>query len=78
MILTVAVEMHGPSEERVRPEQVDLLFEEQRVGAQINEFLARDDALDDLLDLTMKQRLAAGQHDDGRAAFVDRLEAFGD
>ena len=78
VVLAVAIEMHGPGEERVGLEQVDLLFKQQRVGAQVDELLARDDALDDLLDLAVQQRLAAGDHDDRRAAFVDRFEAFRD
>ena len=78
VVLAVAVEVHGPGEERVRLEQVDLLFEQQRVGAEIDEFLAGDQALDDLLDLAVQQRLAAGDDDDRRAAFVDRFEALGD
>ena len=70
--------MDRPGEERVRLEQIDLFFEQQRVGTEIDEFLAGDDALDDLLDLAVEQRLAAGDDDDRRAAFIDRLEAFRD
>src|SRR5665213_3453530 len=76
--LIVAVEMHRPDEIRAGLEPVDLLFHQQRVGAEVDELLARDDALDDLLDLAMEEGLAAGDRHDGRAAFVDRLEAFRD
>ena len=55
---------------------MQLLFQKQRVGAQRDEFLARDDALDDLADLLVDQRLAAGNGDHRRAALVDRVEAF--
>src|SRR5581483_5591338 len=55
VILAVAVEMHRPGEIAVGPEQIDLLFQQQRVGAQIDEFLARDDAGDDVLDLAVQQ-----------------------
>ena len=76
MILAVAVEMDRPGEERVRLEQIDLLFEQQRVGAQVDEFLPGDQPGDDLIDLAMQQRFAAGDDDDGRAAFVGRVEAL--
>src|SRR5690348_7447624 len=76
--LLVAVEMDRPDEERIRLEAVDLLLEQQRVGAQIDELLACDDAFGDLLDLAVEQGLAAGDRDHRRAAFVDRLEALFD
>ena len=41
-------------------------------------FLPRDGALDDLRQLLVQQRLAAGDDDDGRAAFVDRLQTIGE
>ena len=50
------------------------LASRMRVGAQIDEFLARDDAGDDLRHFLVNQRLAAGNGDDGRAAFVDRAQ----
>src|SRR5262249_56101827 len=40
-------------------EQVQLLFEQQGVGAQRYELLARDDTFDDLADLLVDQRLPA-------------------
>ena len=48
----------------------------KRVGAQRDEFLARNDAFDDLADLLVDQRLAAGDRHHRRAAFVDRVETF--
>src|SRR5947209_6872683 len=76
MVLAVAVEMDRPGEERVRLEQVDLFLKQQRVGAEIDEFFAGDDALDDLLDLTVQQRLATRDDDNRCAAFIDRLVAL--
>ena len=55
---------------------MNLFFEQQRVGAQINIFFARDQAFHDLADLRMHERLAAGNRDHGRAAFVDCAETF--
>src|SRR5439155_19396159 len=72
------VEMDRESEVGARREEVDLLFEQQRVGAEIDEALALDDAFDDLADLLVQQRLTAGNRYDRGAAFVDRPEAFGD
>src|SRR5213075_2972254 len=77
VVFLVAIEMDRPGEKRVGLELVDLFFEQQRVGAEIDEFLAGDDALDDLFDLAMEQRLAAGDDDDRRTALIDRLEALG-
>ena len=68
--------MHREEQIGRRLEQVELLLEQQRVGAQRDEFLARHDALDDLADLLVDQRLAAGDRDHRRAALVDRVEAL--
>src|SRR5665811_1294696 len=54
---------------------MQLLLEQQRVGAERDELLTRDDAFDDLTDLAMDERLAAGYSHHRRAAFVDRVEA---
>ena len=76
VMLLDAVEMHREEQIGRRLEQVQLLFQQQRVGAQRDEFLARDDAFDDLADLLVDQRLAARNGDHRRAALVDRVEAF--
>src|SRR5262249_42053368 len=55
VVLAVAVEMDRPDEIGVVLEKVDLLFHQQRVGAEIDEPLARDDALDDLVDLLVEE-----------------------
>ena len=78
MLLLSAVQMHGPGEIGTRLEQVHLLLEQQRVRADDHEFLARDDAFDDLIEFLVQQRLAAGQHDHRRAALVHRLQTLGD
>ena len=72
----VAVEMDRPGEIRMRLVLVDLLGQQQRVGAQDHELVARDEALDDLRHLAMEQRLAAGDRHGRRAAFVDRFHAL--
>ncbi len=59
-----------------RLEQVQLLLQQQPVGAQVDELPAGDDAGDDPIDLLVQQRLAAGDRDNRRAAFVDRFEAL--
>src|SRR5690606_33818118 len=72
--LAVAVEMDRPREIRRRLVLVDLFLEQQRVRAEIDEFLPRDDASNDLGHLLVDQRLAARDRDDGRAALVDRAK----
>ncbi len=74
MHLPIAVEMNRPGKIGAGLVLIDLLFQKQRVGADDRELLARDDALDDLRQLLVQKRLAAGHDDDGRAAFVDRGE----
>ena len=76
VMLLDAVEMHREEQIGRRLEQMQLLLQKQRIGAQRDELLARDDAFDDLADLFVDQRLAAGDRDHRRAAFVDRVEAF--
>ncbi len=53
---------------------VDVLGEQNRVRAQVDEFLARHDAGDDLRHLLVDQGFAAGNGHDGRAALVHRLQ----
>ncbi len=76
MILAAAIEMDRPGEQRVRLELVELLFQQQRVGAEIDVFAARHQGFDNLDDFFMQQRLAAGDRDDRRAALFGRLNAF--
>ena len=76
VMLALAVHVDGERQILARLEEIDLLFQQQRVGAQVDVLLARDQALDDLVDLRMHQRLAAGNGDHRRAALVHRAEAF--
>ena len=55
---------------------MELFFQQQRVRAEIDVLLARHQTFDDLVDLRMHQRLAAGDRNHRRAAFLDRLEAL--
>ena len=71
-----AVQMDRESQIRRGRELAEVLFQKQGVGAQVDEFLARHDALDDFLDLLMDQGLAAGDRDDGCTTIIDRLQAF--
>ena len=52
------------------------LGKQQRVGAEINVFLAGHQPVHDLDDLRVHQRLAARNADDRRAAFLNRAETF--
>src|SRR5207244_8484763 len=54
VVFLVAIEVDGPGEERVRRELVELLLDQKRVGAEIDELLAGDDRADDLIDLAMQ------------------------
>jgi hypothetical protein len=76
VVFLEAVEMHREKQVGRRREQVQLLLQEQRVGAQRDELLARHDAGDDLADLLVDQRLAARNGHHRGAAFVDRIEAL--
>src|SRR5438067_1558155 len=78
MVFLIAVEMNRPREERVWGELIDLLLKQQRVRAKIDKFLAGEDALDDIVDLAVQERLAPSNDDHGGAALVDRFEALGD
>ena len=72
--LAVAVEMDRERQIPGRREQIELLLQEQRVGAEIDVFAARDDGGDHVADLAVDERFAAGDRDDRRAAFLDRGE----
>src|ERR1019366_4592844 len=73
-----AVQVDRKSQVRRRLVFIDVLGYQQRVGAQIDEFLARDDALDDLRQALVDQRLAARDRHPRGAAIVDRLQRIGD
>jgi hypothetical protein len=71
-----AVEMHGKKQIRRRLEQIELLFQQQRVRTQRYEFPACHDAFDDLADLFVNERLAARDGHHRRAALVNGVQAF--
>src|ERR1700729_1688480 len=72
MHLLVAVEMDRPGEIGARLVLIDLLFEQQRIGADDRKFFARNDALDDLRQVSVQQRLPPRHNDYGRATLIDR------
>ncbi len=76
MHFLVAVEMDIPGEVLVRLVEVDLLLEQQRVRAEIDELAALQQTLDDLRHFLMQQRLAAGDGHNRRTAFIGRLHAL--
>src|SRR5580704_2830929 len=55
---------------------MQLLFQEKGIRAEINIFLACDQAFDDSANLGMHQRLAAGDGNHGGSAFVDGAETL--
>src|SRR5262249_21127074 len=59
-----------------RLELVELLLEQQRVGAQVDEPLALEEAARDVGDLRVQERLAAGDADNRRPALVRRSDAL--
>ena len=76
VLFALAIEVNAEGQVLARLEEIDLFFQQQRVGAEVNVFLARDQAFDDLVDLRMHQRLAAGDGDHGGAALVDGAETL--
>ena len=74
----VAIEVDRPREVGVRLIVVDLLLQQQRVGAQDDEFLLGQIALHDLRHIAVQQRLAPGDRHRWRAAIIDRLHALFD
>ncbi len=68
--------MHDEGEVLARLEEVNLFFQQQAVGAEVDVLLARDQAFDDLDDARVHERLAAGDADHRGAALVDRVKAL--
>ena len=75
VVLFLSVHVNGEAQILAGLEQVQLFFQQQRIGAEIDIFLARHKAFDNFVDLGMHQRFAAGDGDHGRSAFVDGFEA---
>src|SRR5262249_40472106 len=76
VMLAQSVEVHREEEVRRWFKQMQLLFQEQRIGAQRHELLLRDQPLYDLADLAVNKRFAARDCHHGRAAFIGGIEAF--
>ena len=76
VVLTLAVHVDGKRQVLARLEQIELFLEQQRVGAEIDIFLARHQAFHDLADLRVHQRLAAGNAHHGCAALIHGSEAL--
>src|ERR1700730_13150435 len=74
----VAIEVNRPIEVTVWRVTVEVFRKQKRVGADGHEFVPRDRALHNLRKFLVQQGLAPGDHDDRRAAFVDRREAIGE
>src|ERR1700678_1224145 len=76
MMVPEAVEMNR--EEKIRRwfEYMQLLLEQQRVGAQRDEFFSCYDAFDDLADFLVDERFAARNGDHRRTALVDCIETL--
>ena len=78
MHFRIAIEVNRPVEVAVRRVAVEVFAKKKRVGADGHEFPSGDRALHDLGKILVQQRLAARDHHDRRAAFVDRREAIGE
>ena len=76
MVFLKPVEVDRKSQVGGWLKEVHFFLEQQRVGAQVNEFLARGNAVDDRFDLPVDQGFAARDRDDRCAAFIDRLKAL--
>ncbi len=76
VVFTFAIHVNGKAEVLAGLEEVELLFQQQRVCAEVNVLLPRYQAFYNLADLRMHQRLAARDGDHGRAALVHRPEAL--
>src|SRR5258707_7416941 len=76
MLFALAVEVHAEGQILAGLEEMNFLFQQQGVGAEIDIFLARHQALDDLPDLRVHERLASGNGDHRRSALVNGAETF--
>ena len=70
VILFESVDVDREGEVGAGLELVEALFEQDGVGAEVDELPALDEAADDVADLLVDQGFAAGDGDDGGAAFL--------
>ena len=71
-----AVQMDRKRQVGRRRKLIELLFKQQRIGAQIDELLAPDDAFDNGHDILVYQRFPPGDGNYRGAAFINRVQAF--
>ena len=76
MVLAFAIEMNREGQVLRRRELRQTPLEFQGIRAQVDVLLARNEAVDDLHNLRMQQRLAARKGDHGRAALIHRGKAL--
>src|SRR5258706_213122 len=76
VVIPKPVEMHGEEQVRRRFELIELLLQEEGVGTQRHEFLARHDPPDDGTDVFVDERFAAWDRHHRGAALIDRSEAL--
>jgi hypothetical protein len=78
VLVLQTVKVHRKGQVGAGREEVQLLLQQERVGAEIDEALAGHQGRRDLADLLVNQRLAPRDRDHRRAAVLDRLDALGD
>ena len=76
VVFFLPVHVHGKCQVLAGLEKMQLFLQQERIGAEIDVFLARDQALDDLVNLRVHQGLAAGDRNHRCAALVHRFEAI--
>ncbi len=76
MVLALPVHVDGKGQILAGLKEVQLFFQQQRVRAQIDVFLASDQPFDNLVDLRVHERLAAWNRDHRCPALVHGLEAL--
>ena len=76
MLLARPVQVHRKGQVGRWREVREHLLELKRVGAEVEILFAGHDPRHDLLDLRMKQRLAAGNRHDRRTTFIHRRETL--
>jgi hypothetical protein len=68
--------MHGERKVPGRSEAVEVLLQLDSIGTQIDKLASIRQAIDNLLDLRMKQWLTAGNRDNRRTTLFDRCKAL--
>ena len=76
VVLALAIEVYGEGEVLRRRKLRQAALQFKSVGAEVDVFLARNEAVDDFNDLRMQKRLTAGDRNHGCATFLDRGEAL--